>query len=995
MKITGYQIVRSDCSSSRSKGRGRDRGGVAVYLRDDIAPLTETILTFSNGAVEVLGVHIKPRNILLFVVYRQPDDSNGDRSTSSEFKEALDKIENSLKSIQAPYPEVVLCGDFNLPHMDWKNSAQRPGGTKAEKCMMQQLEELMSEFFLFQLIEKPTHRLGNTLDLIFSNNPEFIHQYSCNPTTYSDHHVIEGAAVFRNAKTEQSSFRQPNEEDGIGSVFDKLNFFSENVDWEKLEEDLANVSWRDKFLDKTPPEMMAELMETCADISQKHVPHRKTARKKHSNIPRNRRILMRRRCKVNKQLCSVTNEHRKEKLLTESRDIEKKLQESYRNERNAMEHKAVNAIKRNSKYFFSYAKKFSTIRSCVGPFIDSAKNVIANPIKMAEMLASQYSSVFSQPKKKLGVKTEYFPDEDQARSTEPGIQDICFSRKDIEEAINEVSPSAAAGPDRFPAILLKICRKTLSEPLFYIWRKSLDTGTIPHLLKSANIIPIHKGNTRSLPKNYRPIALTSHLIKVFEKVIRKHVVNYMEEHNLFNPEQHGFRIGRSCLSQLLNHYDHILYLLEQGHNVDVIYVDFAKAFDKVDFDVTLKKINQLGIRGKVGQWIYSFITNRTQTVLVNGCRSDPSPVRSGVPQGSVLGPLLFLILIGDIDQNVASAFVSSFADDTRVGHGVNTAEDAHLLQKDLDQVYQWTEENNMELNGDKFEHLRYTCTPGDEPLPGYTSNKGTIIEPTDHVKDLGVTMSCDGSFKKHILNMITAAKKQSGWILRTFVCRDSLPMMTLWKSLVQCKLDYCSQLWSPFSKGDIQAIEMIQRSFLRKIRGVGHLHYWDQLKTLHMYSQERRRERYATIYVWRILEGQVPNITHRGYVDGAIASQNHSRRGRLCTIPPIKTQSSRHIQLLREASLPVKGQRLFNCLPMDLRNMTGCKTDVFKHALDRYLRKVPDEPQIQGYTSCRRAETNSLLDMCRFEAHQEARVEGPESSVHSGSQGCVFNVAMV
>ena len=131
-----------------------------------------------------------------------------------------------------------------------------------------------------------------------------------------------------------------------------------------------------------------------------------------------------------------------------------------------------------------------------------------------------------------------------------------------------------------------------------VWRKSLDESTVPSFEKHANITPIHKGGSRATPKNYRPIALTSHLIKIFEKVIRKYIVAYIEENSLFNDSQHGFRSGRSCLSQLLAHYDLITSLLESGHNVDVVYLDFAKAFDKVDFNITLSKLHSLGITGK-------------------------------------------------------------------------------------------------------------------------------------------------------------------------------------------------------------------------------------------------------------------------------------------------------------------------------------------------------------------------------------------------------------
>ena len=226
-------------------------------------------------------------------------------------------------------------------------------------------------------------------------------------------------------------------------------------------------------------------------------------------------------------------------------------------------------------------------------------------------------------------------------------------------------------------------------PLARIWRKSLESGEILPACKTATITPIHKGKSRAADKNYRPVALTSHLIKVFEKVIRKWIVSYMERRILFNNSQHGFHGGRSCLSQLLTHFDHITSELEKGYGVDVIYLDFAKAFDKVDHGITLQKLKALGIHGNLGRWIFTFLTNRTQAVIVDGRRSMPKPVISGVPQGSVLGPLLFLVLIGDIDQNVATAFLSSFADDTRVGNKISNMSDATRLQDDLSAVYKF------------------------------------------------------------------------------------------------------------------------------------------------------------------------------------------------------------------------------------------------------------------------------------------------------------------
>ena len=921
--------------------------------------------------MEVLGIHIKPVNLLLIVVYRHPDDpEGGNRSTHAEFQQALLEIKELLDSRQEPFPEVLLFGDFNLPHLNWITQTLKPGASKDEQKMIELLQELASEYFLFQQITEPTHKQGNTLDLMFSNNPAFLHHYTASPTILSDHYLIEGAAAIK-SPTEKNSFREPKAQDGPASIFDALNFHSEEVIWSDIESDLSEICWETEFQGMNPAELMNFLSEKCAEISKEHVPERKSSDRKHSTIPRDRRILMRRRCKVNKQLCSTQSEDTKTRLKKEAREIEIKLQRSHRNEQNSNETKAVGAIKRNSRYFYSYAKKFSKISAGIGPFIDAAKNVVSLPSKMAEMLTTQYSSVFSQRREPLRSASHYFPENPPSNPQKPVINDIQFTRKDIEDSINEISPSAAAGPDRFPAILLKSCRKTLSEPLYIIWRASLDTGDIPRLLKTAFIIPIHKGESKSLPKNYRPVALTSHLIKTFEKVIRKQIVKFMEENELFNPGQHGFRMGRSCLSQLLSHYEKILDLLEKGHDVDVIYLDFAKAFDKVDFSVTLRKLNNLGITGKVGRWIHSFISDRTQTVLVNGSRSEPADVKSGVPQGSVLGPLIFLILIGDIDQSIAHSFLSSFADDTRVGHAVDSHADSINLQNDLEEIYLWTDDNNMQLNGGKFEHLHYSCDRANPVLRTYTSNSGETIETKNSVKDLGVTISNDCSFDTHIQKMIDSANKQASWILRTFACREPLPMLTLWKSLVQCKLDYCSQLWNPTKKGDIQKIEMVQRSFLRKIKGTQNLTYWEQLQKMRLYSQQRRRERYLITYVWKILEKQVPNPAPH-----LIKSHSNPRLGRRCDIPPMTTRQG-HFHQLREGSIFVHGQRLFNVIPKHIRNMAKCKVDKFKGALDKWLEGVPDEPQIQGYTQCRRAPTNSLIDMSKLHSCRESVVEEP------------------
>ena len=354
---------------------------------------------------------------------------------------------------------------------------------------------------------------------------------------------------------------------------------------------------------------------------------------------------------------------------------------------------------------------------------------------------------------------------------------------------------------------------------------------------------------------------------------------------------------------------------------------------------------------------------------------------------------MFLILIGDIDQKVARSFLSSFADDTRIGCQISSVEDTTYLQKDLASVYTWTQENNMQLNGDKFECLRYGSNIEIKDQTCYKSNSDVTIEEKDHVRDLGVTMSNDGTFRKHIEATVMTAKKQCAWILRTFKTRDPLPLLTLWKSLVLCKLDYCSQLWSPVTKGEIQSLEMVQRCYIRNVADIRHMSYWNQLNHLKLYSLERRRERYMIIYIWKILEGQVPNICDVKGLD-QITAKWHPRRGRECTLPPIIRKAVAPVKRLREASLPVRGQQLFNILPSAIRNITDCSVDSFKRRLDKFLSTVPDEPQIPGYTAQRRAESNSLLDMtCLATAYCTQVVEVPGDSLVAGIEGSSSTIA--
>ena len=372
----------------------------------------------------------------------------------------------------------------------------------------------------------------------------------------------------------------------------------------------------------------------------------------------------------------------------------------------------------------------------------------------------------------------------------------------------------------------------------------------------------------------------------------------------------------------------------------------------------LRKIRKLGIGGQLYSWIESFLTNRTQTVVVEGACSAPVPVISGVPQGSVLGPLIFVILMDDIDNGLVYSMLKSFADDTRVMKGVSNVKEASQLQEDLNSVYDWATINNMEFNSLKFEALRYGADDALKIFTNYLSSSGSIIDQKHSVRDLGVMMNDDGTFTDHINHIVDKANATTSSILRSFKSRDPVLMITLWKTLVLPQIEYCSQLWCPTKKGDISRIEILQRNYTRKIHCCHGLNYWERLSKLNIFSLQRRFERYRIIYIWKILEGIVPNVG-----DERIKHQFSLRNGRTCVIPTIKRDAPTRIQTLRESGLTVHGARLFNSLPRCIRDISGQTIDIFKSKLDRFLRLVPDEPLIPGYTAMRRGESNSLLDL--------------------------------
>ena len=277
----------------------------------------------------------------------------------------------------------------------------------------------------------------------------------------------------------------------------------------------------------------------------------------------------------------------------------------------------------------------------------------------------------------------------------------------------------------------------------------------------------------------------------------------------------------------------------------------------------------------------------------------------------------------------------------------------------MEVIYSWQELNNMAFNANKFEVLRYGKNQVLKESSEYLTPKAEdIIERKECLRDLGIQISEDGKFTKHIEFVASKVRQKCGWVLRTFKCRNTHFLKFLWKSLIQGHIDYCSQLYIPMQSSGLQTIENLQKQFTKKIPEVAHLDYWSRLKTLKINSQERRAERYKIIYTWKVLEGMVPNC--------GITSSNSERRGRECLVPLPKGKQS--VQTLRDQSFQKVGPKLFNCLPRHLRDTKQKSTEEFKEKLDRFLATLPDQPLIGELIPavCNQVTakpSNSLLDV--------------------------------
>ena len=475
-----------------------------------------------------------------------------------------------------------------------------------------------------------------------------------------------------------------------------------------------------------------------------------------------------------------------------------------------------------------------------------------NPEVIANKFAEHFESLYNNEK-----SSDVF--NDFLKSTTNNFTNL-ITENEVLAAINKLKSKTSCGPDLIPSFIIKGCAEHLIGPLCYLFNLSIKCSVYPDLWKSSRVCPVFKKGNKNDGKNYRPVSVLNGFSKCFELVLCERL--YYHVKTKLAPEQHGFIKGRSTVTNLIEFTSYASDRISRGSQVDTVFFDFSRAFDLVDHSILLMKLTQLfDVPLYLVFLLKSYLSDRSQFVTYNNCRSKVFCPKSGVPQGSNLGPILFCCFVNDLTAFIKFSSCFIFADDLKICKEILTTDDNEILQADIDSVIEWSKFNKMIINEGKCEVVHFSRkTP---IIQSYILN-GTTLKQSNLTKDLGVYLDNRLSFNFHAAETIKSANRMLSFVIRS--CKNFKKVTTykmLYYALVRSKLDYASSVWNPYHQKYIDAIERVQKRFLRylyfRTSGV-YPHYINHpvrsnelLSIFNMISLEKRRKISDCVFVFKLI----------------------------------------------------------------------------------------------------------------------------------------------
>lgn len=757
------------------RDRNSHGGGVLMAVKHPIkaSPVT------CDSEFEILAVDLLLTVKVRYILVYNPDFENVDR---------LSLLFSAIASLCPQNLPYVILGDFNLPRVDW-SELDFPDAPAYE---------LFSNFYfesqpLNQIVTKPT-RGANILDLIFYTNLEFFDSINhFPPLGDSDHDCL---FVIQNFQLNVAKTRK------------FLNF--RKVNYASIEANMRTLDF-DYMKNSDAAQCWSTFYDQIKHIISENVPMTERSLTNPRRDFKSKKLYNRMKRTYNKYKKSNIRSNQIKYKLAKKEYRKYIVHSKYEFERDMIENWGLNR-------FYKYVSNHFSSKSQISPMRDKFGNVQIKEENIATILNEHFASVFN-PESDLNVDIQ-----------NGGKYQITVEM--IKTALSDANLNTAPGVDEIPLYFWKEMLPLVGEQLSVLFTKFINESYVPDIWKASNVVPIFKGKGDvSDPSNYRPISLTPTLSRLFERVMRNLIMTDLKSR--LSDSQHGFRSNRSTVTNLLIAYDFVSNQVDRRKAVDVIYLDMSKAFDKVDHLLLLRKMLKMGLDPTIVAFVREFLRGRTQKVQIGLTHSGVTKVTSGVPQGTVLGPLLFLIFINDIFECGVQNKMLGFADDLKI-IGI----DSLSLQNDLNLVSKWCDENLMKLNVSKCSVVHFGSN---------NQNNNYIICVTQLAvseceRDLGVWIDKSLNFSNHVSRVRQKSYCIINCLFRILKIRNRNTLVRVFKQFVRPIIDYGSQVYSPKRIVDIDRVEQIQRYFTRKLYKFdpNRPNYANRLKELKLTALEAR-----------------------------------------------------------------------------------------------------------------------------------------------------------